>query len=991
MPPPDLSSTYLAQQQQLLREIRDELRSSRSSPSGGGGGSFLGAPTQNAPWIHAQMSADKMLSGEWNTLGWSNAYSSHYKSTLSGDLLGAFGMRPAPATMHQVEFERMAAESLATRMGSLPFDVLSGGMTGGFNARSREMSSDLLAYSSRFMRSGNLGVGPLGSGMGMSEANSLARGLQAGAINDLRMSGRDYNEVLRGGLQSGQFDFVKNVDELKQKFSELKESVADVTRANRTSVEETVKAFGMLRQFGVSDVGSQQRALTNLGAAARVAGVSFGEMAGVAFGAINPGFASGMGAEASMGLAGDNLAAAREASRAGVLGTNLVARAGGAAGIATAITGAQQRFLGTAAAKLAFQGGGGGGFMSQVNRGLGGAARSLDSALAFEASTMEDMTAEQASSLHTGFIRQQLGFMGVTDFTSARAQNMAFQLTRGDMGDDAARAYSQMNFSAGGQASMQRQRFAQLADRERSAGMARYDEYYMATSPMSAFRRGVGALGTAMYGAADWVSDRFAPGQTGTFGYGGRYREDVAAMGLGAASGSMSMEAWAEYGSRTDAATPATGVLTGLGWRNGGMVAGGAAGAWGGAKIGAALGSFVPIVGTIGGGIAGAIAGGLLGGYMGGGVGGLLGADTTLSGQGLASYARTFAASQTVQADASRITDSMRGSAAFRELSSNLNLANLSPDGSLGAQKMIADAASEARVSEADIIAGYKGIGGVLGMEKVVETFGKSKGTDLIANLLKGDMEKTGISAASAEFNMAARDYVKATRTGDVKGQHAAQEAFQKMGISGAPLQALKDNVANVALNGNELLATEQALESGAKSAMRANTKVAFEAIKQGFISDFTGMKGKGGVSDTVFSWLEGTDAEGLRDTLLGQGQNKQALLELMRKSGNTSYMAAADAATSNYDFMAGNVSEAARRFNLGPDGEKQLLKLRGTQGMTNEQIKAGVIMTKLGASQDSVTPDEKESRRREQAMIAIKDAMEALATRLGAGKEKPK
>ena len=980
MPPPDLSSTYLAQQQQLLREIRDELRSSRSSGGGAGGGSnFLGSPSQNAPWIHTQMSADKLLSGEWNTLGWSTAYSSHYKSTLSGDILGAFGLRPAPATMHQVEFERMAAESLATRAGSLPFDILSGGMTHGFNARSREMGSDLLAYSSRFMRAGDAGVGPMGNGMGMSEANRLARGLQAGAINDLRMSGRDYNEVLRGGLQSGQFDFVKNVDELKQKFSELKESVADVTRANRTSVEETVRAFGMMRQMGVTDIGAQARAITNLGSAARVAGVSFGEMASTAFSAVTPGFASGLSMETSMGLAGDNLAAAREASRSGVLGGALVARAGGAGGIASAITGAQQRFLGTAAAKLAFQGGGGGGFMAQMSRGLGHSARSLDDALAFEASTMEDISPEQAGALHTGFIRQQLGFMGVTDFTSSRARNMAFQLTRGEMGDAGALAYSNMNFTAGGQASMQRQRFAQLADRERNAGLARYDEYYNANSAMSSFRRGVGALGSGLYQAADWASGLFSTGQAV-----GRYREDVAAMSLGAASGTMSMDAWAEYGSRKEAAMPVSGVLTGLGSRK----AGGWAGGLLGVGVGAALGSmFLPFVGTAVGGFIGGAAGALGLGYLGGGIGGMLGAETTLTGSALAGYATTYAASQTAQADATRITDSMRGSASFRELTSNLNRADLGVDGSLGVQKLISQAAKEAGpgTTEEDIVAGFKGIGGSLGMNKAVETFGGQKGTALVEALLKGDMSKTGISAASAEFNMSARDYVKAYRKGDGKGQEAALASFQKMGLGSAQIQALRNNVANIALTGGSLKDTEDALTSGAQNALTANGRVAMEALRKDFQSTFASKKGMGGVANSVFEFLDKASPEEMRETLMGKGENREAILSLMKQAGGA-YGEAADVATSSFDFMTHTATEAARKFQLGDKGAAKISQMK-KDGRSSEAIRDAVFMVKAGATQEGETGETKADRARVQALEAIRNAMNEMATRLGAGK----
>ena len=502
---------------------------------------------------------------------------------------------------------------------------------------------------------------------------------------------------------------------------------------------------------------------------------------------------------------------------------------------------------------------------------------------------------------------------------------------------------------------------------------------------ISRARLGVGALGSGLYQATDWLSGKLSPGQSGLLGFGGRYREDVAMMNLGAVSGSMSMDAWAEYDARKSVAMPDEAVLPGLGHRSAGAWAGGALfGAWG-AKTGIAMAAgFGLATGGLGllaiGGVAaaGAVGGALLGGE----IGGMFGSDPKLTGATLQGYNKTFAASTTARADVSKVTDAMLSSKSFRELSAQLDRSGLSPENSLATQALISASARESGATEEDVISGFMGRGGTLGLEKPVQTFGDlGKGSDLIANLLKGEMDKTGFSAASPEFSMAASTYVKAyrdsNRTGNTRALVNAEAGLERIGIRGAALQSFRENVAKQTTSTLESTAT--ALDAQTAMGTSANAKVAMEAMRKDVMSSVGRLKGTGGMSSQFFDWLEKAKPDEFGKTLFGSGENRSSLLEAMRQAGG--FEDAVSLQTGGFDFLKGSAHEATMKFHLSGEESKWLQQARD-KGMSAETIRNTLTARKLGMGTEQAAP-EKEANMRIQALQAMTDTMTLAAKRL--------
>lgn len=429
------------QQEQILREIRDELKQTRqTSPTGASGGS-----RPSPGFIAAQQTADRMIAGEWAQLGWANAYSSSIKSSLANDLMGTMGLRAAPQTMWQREYEQMSRAMLTDRITSFPADVL----MPGFGRRSRDMGAQLYQLSSRFNRGGD------GLDTNFHGVMSMARDIQLGAATDMRLSGKDYNSILSTSANAGQFDFASGTGDVKAIFGELKSAVADLTKSLRVGAGEVSQTMGAFRQFGMVDIADQGRAAAQMGNAARVAGLSTPEMAGISRAGMESGAQYGFGAGGSAQLAQNLAMAARSGSRSGLLSGSLMAAAGGVQGMTQLQQAAIDRFTSTPDAyyaQLGLAAGDTGGMISNLVAGIsqtGGTLGGIVSAESQRQEFMSNLTGAQRQRGFNSYINQQLGLLGI-DPAGSSAQSYAAIMLRSHMGEAAGNAYAAQNWSDAG-------------------------------------------------------------------------------------------------------------------------------------------------------------------------------------------------------------------------------------------------------------------------------------------------------------------------------------------------------------------------------------------------------------------------------------------------------------------------------------------------------------------------------------------------------------
>src|SRR5271157_110281 len=137
----------LNEQTQVLKDIRDSIRHQGSVSAGMPLAS--GRPTPQ--FIATQQSLDRMVAGQWATMGWADAYQTPIRTSLANDLMGVLGLRAAPQSMWQREYELFAGGMLQNRLSSFPADII----MPGFGRRSREMGAAMYQMSSRFNRAGD--------------------------------------------------------------------------------------------------------------------------------------------------------------------------------------------------------------------------------------------------------------------------------------------------------------------------------------------------------------------------------------------------------------------------------------------------------------------------------------------------------------------------------------------------------------------------------------------------------------------------------------------------------------------------------------------------------------------------------------------------------------------------------------------------------------------------------------------------------------------
>jgi len=628
---PDLPPTFFFEQQQVLREIRDELRSQRMAPAAmGGGPSPIYSPRETGAMLRAQGMSDRMLLSDWNMLGWNQAYRPDIKSNLASDLFGAMGIYPPPNTMTSMEFRQFSAENISMRVGSAFRSVLAPRSTPIGN----QIAQELWEMSPRFLRSGDPGAGILGTGTDRTVGRAFARQMEYTALGDMRLSYGDYSKTLSTGLQTGQFDFASSVREVSDQLRQMARVVGDVTRANRMTVDEVTRTMGALRQVGVTDFAEQGRIIRQIGSAARVAGVSNVEMAGVASAAIAAGLPLGLAPGMSAAMVGGDVAVMRELTRTGILDPRLMAAGGGSLNMAQSMTQARMGFLGSQAGLLAVRGGLGGAESNffqagmQALAGTGGTFQGMMRMQAGRFETMQGVNEQQADLMMRRMLQSQMQLMGIKDFTSQEAQDAAFMMTRGQMGDPAALAFAQTNFSRRGRISADATRFRIIADAQEREDQVAADRAVEAGTLGGATRRMGGAVGRwwadRVNAVESWASEGAEGYRLGLFvgpRAGGRLQDEIQRYAAGAPN-TASTTAIAQYFSRNNQALGAQAkerqmTLYGqdptwldigrLSWGVGGGIVGGLAGA----GIGAALGSMImPGIGTIAGGIIGGIAGG---------------------------------------------------------------------------------------------------------------------------------------------------------------------------------------------------------------------------------------------------------------------------------------------------------------------------------------------------------------------------------------------
>lgn len=510
------SNVGALQQTEMLREIRDELRTSRlASNIGGGPGGYHGDPMHGRSFVQSQLATDRAISGQWGNFSWAAPHRSQIQSSLMNDILGATGMKLAPTSMTQLEYQQLSSESWRHRVGTYMGSIIAPEHV----ARTNALAQDLYANSHRFVRYGDPGAGIMGSGLSFSASLTLAQQIQRAGTTDFRgMNAQDYTTIAMGGLKSGQFDFTparEFIDEL----GKMAKTVSTLNRTLHTETAETVQALGNLRRMGVVDIADQQRTMTRVGAAAQVAGMSFGDIMSAATPSMQLGLQMGIGVQGTAAASALQMASLRELSRGGLVSGTTMAQGGGIEGLSQRI---MQTQMGFATSNFGYYSMLGGGTMAGANsyealrRGMSetfgkdGLQGFLNAELV-KSDVIDKWMAKDPDALNRGFVNSvgtQLKWMGYKSNTADGAEGAAFQMLRRMTGDDAsARVLARENFSQEG---VQARKAALWKAAEAEGEMdlkAKHDDYNRATSFAGAWDRAGKSFSTLGQDAANWFTN----------------------------------------------------------------------------------------------------------------------------------------------------------------------------------------------------------------------------------------------------------------------------------------------------------------------------------------------------------------------------------------------------------------------------------------------------------------------------------------------------
>jgi hypothetical protein len=905
-----VSAAAIQQQQELLRQIRDEIRTGRME-SGGRASAVPGGPAApSGAIVRMQAQADRMLSSEWSTFGWAHAYRSEITSSLASDVMGAWGGELPPNSMNYNEYEAYSRESLGLRAQRFT----AGWMAPGSMRRTNALASEIYRYSPRFLRSGDANASFMGTGMSRTQSRYLARDIEYAALGDMRMSFDDYSSVAVQGMRSGQFDFTESADAFASKLKELATVTGDLTRVTRMSVDEVAQSMGALRQFGVADSTDQARIIRQISSSARVAGLSTGQMMGLAQDAIASGIVSGIGAEASAGMISSGVAATRTMTRSGLLSTHAVAAGGGVEGINRSIDQARRGFLSSSQGYFALRGGLGRG------RGTVGAfASALGDAGGFEGilaaqmgrlDYMEGMGADQLDAAYRGHIETQLQMLGVIDFTSDRAQAMAFGILRGQMGEPAALAYSRQNFSREGRMATEGSRLQIiLDDQSRVAANEMSKEFEMNSFGGRFAQMGIGIKQT-FASVRNTVADAFTPDYVNDWGPGrSRMEHELRMYSTGGLVNKFTSEQLADAYRETTPSMSRSLVIQNRNPDAKGF------GPFGQLTTGMATGA---TIGTFLGGPLGTVAGGILGAgaAMGIGIfGGTFSPETqTLRGEDVINYQRMLAGygSNT----SSRARDLLSGAATpkgssvfadheFQEVMANLNKGALSASGSQTMMEKFTRIAGRTG-EDVDTLMSLAKAGGLRADFAGAQEFlaGDVTVESEMATLFNGITDDFNYMRSD---NLAAvQKMIEAEAGGDLQARMQATQDLQSRDLSSDSIQLILDNAKGMGTG-----RLSKALSVAAGKSVNASLQ-----RHLGGVATYVEQVAGGDMNQAARKALEGTAQD--RRTLLdifagGGGAGGQALRRALKDSGNSMFQTMLEIGEADLGSM--NAQDMARKW----------------------------------------------------------------------------
>jgi len=207
-------------------------------------------------------------------------------------------------------------------------------------AENRAVQSQLAAGSFRFFTSGATGdVDPLtGRGMSRRARASVATSIQNMEMNDLRYSMDEYKQVLEGGMQFDLFSGTHDVEDFKNKFKGLVETLKTVTTTLHTSLKEGLEVVRGFRDMGVTDPSEVSRLVLSSEARGRASGRTGMEMLAIGQAGAEIFRGTGITMERGFELNQMNVTTVRSMLNAGTLSREMIMQAGGENALAQQMT-----------------------------------------------------------------------------------------------------------------------------------------------------------------------------------------------------------------------------------------------------------------------------------------------------------------------------------------------------------------------------------------------------------------------------------------------------------------------------------------------------------------------------------------------------------------------------------------------------------------------------------------------------------------------------
>lgn len=952
----DQSQAAIVQQSELLRDIREELRTSRSAMVAAASGSpSAGATGRSTGFVaRAQAMSDRVMAGDFANFGWTQAFSPIYRTTAFQDVGALMGISRAPSVLTQPEYESLAAENLGIRS----FNLAAGIIAPGFASRSNALSNEIFANSPRFARFGS-SSSVLGVGMSRTASMDMARRIQVEALGDLRLSPTDYSTVATVGMQTGQFDNIGSAGDFMTRMRELATAVGDVTRTLRMSAEEAAKTLGSLRSVGITDIGVQRSTVMGIGAAAQVAGMTSSEMMGLAFNGASLGVGLGLSGQSSM-LGVSRLAAQmREASQAGVVDKFIMARGGGAAAVASNIFEAEARFASSDAGFYSFIGrqGGGSDYIGDLTAGVqavaGGGFHGVLRSQRTRAEMTSRMTDEDRRQGLLSYTRQQIGLFGINDTNSSEARDIAFQVARSaGMDENAAIAYTNSNFSEDGRRATERARINSFRAQDVMDRKLVEDRLYSHTSFAGRFARARASLSQGYTEFASDFAENFRPGASG-YGFNsisGVYQQSRAAQ-AGLVSHNLSA---AQLGSAINRGTLTGGLEV---YNN----TGGSAGFWGsvigGVGAGAAAGFLAGGIGVIPGALIGAAAGTagwFAGEYIGSAIDASGNGSIKLRGAQAKAYSEMARSLGRTNMESGRkvlSSGKLSNSVSFRALlDRGAEMGQLNAKDSIRLSSDIERVQQETGASITEITDALMATGvSVTTADAFDAVGGGAMSKDYVDRLqtLLADQGDTSVNFMIGENAEALRQYLAASGKGGSTGDFAsARSRLAAAGVNSRALDGILENYRDMSQS------ERQSLLKGAENQVRFGANQQFHEL----------MSGAQGLADALIGEAEGSKEAGagsLRtqfDNLVGQGDRAALFRAVTSDTEVGSFLRRKSKVFSDaYDAMSADIGamsakDISARYGLDTQFTEQLKRDLETDPSKIGEVRSGLAAAILAA-----------------------------------------